>query len=57
MHMVLCTLSSVGHVAIQISADELQYTISTNYKSHYTLIRIISISLAVFLSENIFIKQ
>jgi len=53
MHIVLYTLSAVGDVPIQISADELQYTISSNYKSHYIHIHIISISLSVFLSENI----
>jgi len=49
MHIVLCTLSAVGDVPIQINVDELQYTISTNYKSHYIHIHIISISLPVFL--------
>jgi len=51
MHIVLCTLSSVGVVPIQISANKLQYTISTN-QTHIT-----AISLSVFLSTNIFIKQ
>jgi len=42
MHIVLCTLSAVGDVPIQINVDELQYTISTNYKSHYIHIHISS---------------
>jgi len=51
MHIVLCTLSSVGDVAIQIYADKLQYTFATNHN------HIISIYISVFLSTNSFVSS